>query len=435
MSLYIKEIRGHVNSEITNEFASNLGNVVGNYVRSGEVVLIGRDDNPSSQMIKRAISSGIMSAGIDVFDFGIVPVPVIHYGLRLYNANAMVTVTSSHRDPADINIKIFSDHEIHLSKIAEKISGDLIGNLNYVHDYDEKYLEAVLDHLKVDKIRETYSKIVINATGGLMANYTPKILMNLDSETIIVGCLPQKLKKPAEPGPEDISLIQNIVIAIGADMGILLDNDRDRVLFIDEKGNLLKDQTVLGVFIKHILENNPNSTVVSSVVVSRAIDKIVSQYGGKLIKSPVAEVLNQIIVHKAIFGGDEPGIYVFPDFNQCFDAIYASIKMLEIICENNKPLSELTKEIPEYYRAGFQVQCEHDEKMQLIEKIKDILRDQGKINTTDGVRVDWEDSYVLLRPSRFEPLIRVYLEADSSKRLQELSEKIKKIIKNGVHPQ
>ncbi|MBM4240835.1 MAG: phosphomannomutase [Euryarchaeota archaeon] len=429
MSLYVKEIRGIVNSEITNEFASNLGNVIGNFVSPEKVVVVGRDMNPASQMVKRSITSGIMAAGIDVFDFGVAPIPAIHYGMSLYDSNVMITVTASHMRPEDITIKIFSDHEIHLEKHAEKVLWSDVGALSYVHDYVEKYVNAVVDNIDSDLISSKASKIVLDAAQGLNVLITPEILSQLKCETILLGRRSTDIEgKLAEPNPENISLLSNLVASVGADMGIALDNDRDRVIFIDEKGNILRDQTALGIFTKDALEESPEGTIVSSVVASMSLDEIVSEYKGKLIKTPVDLVLNGIIEKNAIFGGDEPGMYVFPKFNQCFDAIYASVKMLEIICKKNNPLSKLAEEIPEYPRTVFIIECEHDEKMNLIEKLKEHLKEEGELNTMDGIRVDFEDSFVLVRPSRFEPLLRVYVEAKSSENLQKLSHKIRKII-------
>lgn len=431
MSLYIKEIRGVVNSEITNEFASNLGTIVGNFVGSGNSVVIGRDTRITSQMIKRSITAGIMASGIDVIDFGIAPIPTIHYGMDSYKTNVMISITGSHLHPEEIDIKIFSDHEIPLEQIhAERAPWDDVGNLLYVYGYSDDYINAVLKNVKREIIVNMAPKVVISCANGSTVPIAPKILSRLECDTILFGCQPETISSSrfTEPTPETLSLVSNLVRSVGADMGIALDNDGDRVVFSDEKGNIIRDQTILGLFAREALVENPKGTIVSSVVASRSLDDIVSQHGGKLIKKPVDLVLSGITEKKAIFGGDEPGLYVFPEFQKCFDAIFAAVKMLEIICKHNKPLSKLVEEIPEYHRTGFSMECEHDKKADVIENLKETLNKSGDLDLTDGIRADWEDSYVLVRPSRFEPLVRVYIEAKSSKKLQKLSHKIKKMI-------
>jgi phosphomannomutase/phosphoglucomutase len=431
MSSYINEIRGVVNSEITNEFASNLGNIIGNFVSSGKNVIVGRDVNDSSQMIKRSITAGILAAGIDVIDFGIAPIPTVHYGADLYNTDVLVTITASHMRPNEIVMKIFSNHEIPLTqRHAERVSWDKIGRLSYVHDYVDKYLDAVLENTEKNVINSRAPKVVVDCANGSTVQFLPEILSRLGCDAILFGCQPidTSARKFAEPTPESVSLVSNLINAVGADMGIAMDNDGDKVIFIDEKGNVIRDQTVLGILARESLIENPGGTIVSSVTASMSLDEIVSDHGGKLIKVPIDSVLDEIIKNNAVFGGDDSGMYVFPKFQGCFDAIFTAVKMLEIVCKHNKTFSTMVKEIPEYPRTVFSVDCEHDEKIKTLDNLGETLKDNGEIDTTEGVRVQGADSFILIRPSRFEPLMRVYIEAKSSGKLQKLSHDIGKMM-------
>lgn len=430
MSSYVQEIRGVVNSEITNEFASNLGNIIGNFVRSDKKVIVGRDVNDSSQMIKRSLTAGMLAAGIDVIDFGVAPIPTVHYGADLYNTDVLVTVAASHIRPEEIDIKVFSNHEIPLmQRHAEKISWDKIGQLSYVHDYVDKYLNAVLENTEKNFISSRAPKVVIDCANGSAVQFLPEILSRLGCDAILFGCQPTNVsaRKFPEPTPESVSLVSNLVNAVGADMGIAMDNDGDKVIFIDEKGNVIRDQTALGILARESLIENHGGTVISSITASMSLDEIVSEHGGKLIKAPIDSVLDEIVKNNAVFGGDDSGMYVFPGFQECFDAIFAAVKMLEIVCKHNKTLSTLTKEIPEYPRTVFSVDCEHDEKMEVLENLEENLKGNGEIDTTEGIRIQEDDSFVLIRPSRFEPLMRVYVEAKSSGKLQKLSHDINKM--------
>lgn len=431
MSSYIKEIRGVVNSEITNEFASNVGNIIGNFMRPGKTVIVGRDVNDSSQMIKRSITAGILAAGINVIDFGVAPIPTVHYGADLYNTDVIVTITASHMHPEEIDIKVFSNHEIPLmQRHAEKVSWDKIGQLSYVHDYVDKYINAVLENTEKNIISSRAPKVVIDCANGSAVQFLPEILSRLGCDAILFGCQPTNIssKKFAEPTPESVSLISNLVNAVGADMGIAIDNDGDRVVFIDEKGNVIRDQTALGILAREYLIENPGGTVVSSITASMSLDEIVSDFEGKLIKTPIDCVLDEIIKNDAVFGGDDLGMYVFPKFQECFDAIFAAVKMLEIVCKHNKTPSTLVKEIPEYPRTVFSIDCEHDEKINVLENLKENLKVNDEFCATDGIKIQEEDFFILVRPSRFEPLMRVYIEAKSSGKLQKLTHDIKKMI-------
>ena len=121
-------------------------------------------------------------------------------------------------------------------------------------------------------------------------------------------------------------------------------------------------------------------------------------------------------------------MYVFPEFQKCFDAIFAAVKLLEIVCKRNTTLSAMVNDIPEYPRTVFSVEVEHENKNKTLKNLKDNLVENGEIDTTEGIKVQEEDSFILVRPSRFEPLMRVYVEAKSSGKLQKLSHDIKKMI-------
>ena len=431
MSLYIKEIRGVVNSEISNEFTSNLGNVIGNFLTPGKEIVVGRDSNKQSQMIKRSITAGILAAGINVIDFGVAPIPAVHHGAKnIYNVDVMVTVSASHLHADEVAIKIFSDYEISLERHAEKVPWDRIGQTLYTPNHMVDYIDSALEHVDVDVVKNLAPKVVVDCANGSTVPFLPKILGKLGCETILLGCqhTATSASKFADPTPQSVSLVSNLVKAVGADMGIALDNDGDRIVFTDENGKIIKDQTVLGIFAREALLENPKGYVVSSVVTSMSMDEVVSKYGGRIIKTPVDFVLKGTVQNKAVFGGDEPGMYVFPEFQECFDAIFSAVKMLEIMCRYNRPLSKLAEDLPEYPRAMFSVKCEHENKEKTIQDLKEKMGKIGTLNTVDGVRVDMEDSYILVRPSRFEPLLRVYIEARSPEKLQKLRNMMKEML-------
>lgn len=431
MSSHIKEIRGAVNSEITNEFASSLGNTIGNYMRPGTTVVVGRDIHAASQMIKRSITAGILASGINVIDFGVSPIPTTHYGADLYNTDVIITVTASHIYPDEIDIKIFSNYDIPLiQRHTEKVTWDRIGELSYVHDYADKYMNAILKNIERESINSMAPKVILDCANGTSVPFLPEILSKLGSEAILFGCQPTYAasRKFAEPTPESTSFVSNLVEAVGADIGISMDNDGDRVIFIDEKGNIIRDQTILGLLAQEALIKNPDGVIVSPITASMSLDDIVSDYNGNLIKVPMNNVLDEIIKSKAVFGGGDSGMYVFPEFQKCFDAIFAAVKVLEIVCKHNKTISTLIREIPEYPRAEFSIKIQHDEKDRVLENLKDQVEAKGEVDTTEGIKIQGEDSFVLVRPSRFEPLMRVYIEAKSSGKLQKLSHEIKNAI-------
>jgi phosphomannomutase/phosphoglucomutase len=430
MSKYVQTIRGVVNVEITNNFASDLGTTLGNYLGPGKRVIIGRDISIPSRMIKRSLTTGLMAAGLDVIDLGVAPIPVIHYNGDFYNANVVITISKYHLRPEKVDIMIFSDHEIPLSqKHAAKVPWNEIGDLRLVHEYRENYIKAVLKHIKTDIVNNKAFLIVLDSEEGTNKPFAPQILNELNCETVLIGSKDHELDDDfSVPHPKRISLVSELTTAIGADMGILLDNDSDRVVFIDPNGHIIRDQTILGIFAKYALEEHLGGNIVSSVVASLSLDEIISNEGGKLIKTSVDNVLNEIDNTNAIFGGDEPGMYAFPEFQNCFDAIFSVLKMMEILAKKDTTISNLASKIEEYNRTVFTIECENEKKNEVIEAFISAFIPENSINTVDGVRIDLEDSFILLRPSRFEPLIRAYIESKSAQKLQELTESVKMVI-------
>lgn len=431
MAKYVQNIRGVVNTEITNKFASHLGTIVGNFVGPGKQVVVGRDPNVPSQMIKRSLTTGLMAAGIDVVDFGIAPIPIIHYSKDFYNATAMISISKSHLRPEDIDIKIFSDHEIPLQAHVKEVPWDQIGHLRYVYEYRDIYVRAIIKQSATNNIKNKGFLLVLDCEEDVDKPFTPQILKKIGCETVLIGCTDGQISGDfPEPSPKRLSLVSELTTAIGADMGIVIDNDGDRVVFIDHQGNIMREQTILGIFAKYAMKDNPGGNIISSIVASQSLEGIVADAGGHLIKTSVNNVLNEIDTNEAVFGGDEPGMYVFPEFQTCFDAIFAVVKMLEILAKEETTLSTMAGGIEEYNRTGFTIECEHEKKDEVIETFIKKFESGNKINTIDGIRVDLEESFILIRPSRFEPLIRVYIESKSARKLQELTESVKKMIEN-----
>ena len=425
MSLYVKEIRGEVNREISNEYASNLGKMIGNFLSPKNIVRVGRDDNPVSQMILQSLTAGIMATGRDIGDYGIVPTPVLHYLSKFDEGDIQINISTNQNN---VIIKIYSNYEIHLEpNNPHKHPIVHVGQLKYINKYLDRYHDKLIENIEKEAIINKRPKVLLDCGNKSTMPFITQILTSLSVDSILFSCENSNSNDEREltPNSENISTISDMVKTVGADLGILLNNEFDQAFFIDENGDTIRDQTMLGVFAKYSLNRNTGN-IVSSIVSSLALEEVVNQAKGKLIKVPVDSVLRESIYNNAIFAGDEPGQFIFPNFQFCSDAIYSSMMLIQIICALNKPLSVLAKEIPEYHRTGFSIRCDHENKSHVIELLKDKLN--GQINSTDGVRSDFGDSYVLIRPSRFDPVLKIYIEAKNSNKLSELSQEVNGII-------
>ncbi|MDD3985408.1 MAG: hypothetical protein PHY59_05905 [Methanobacterium sp.] len=324
---------------------------------------------------------------------------------------------------------MYSNYEIHLEDTRPiSVSGDKVGQLKYVNEYFDKYHDAILKNIDKEVIINKRPKGMLNCGNKYIMPYITKLLASFGVDNILFSCQNSDTndEKDLLARSENISTLSDVVTTVGADLGISLDNEMDKVVFIDELGDVVKDQTMISIFAKKSLKENPGN-IVSSVVFSLALEEIVTQENGKLIKAPVNSILNKAVNSKAVFAGDEPGTYVFPQFQSCSDPIFATIMLIKIISEN-KPLSQLANEIPEYHRTGFTIKWEHENKSRVIQILKEKLEKKGNIDNTYGVRVDFEDSYVLARPSIFDPILKIYIETKDPSNLPILNREINEII-------
>lgn len=425
MARYVQDIRGSVNRDIDCQFALNLGMLIGDYV-SCKRVLIGRDAHTPSQLIKRAIGTGLMAAGVDVIDFGVATVPVIHHHMKSFDTHLMINVSRSPLRADEINIKLLSNHEIPLEQRPTLYAEyEELGKLMYVDNYLESYVRSVLQ-LIAPSVSEREFLVVLGCDEGSPHNVEGEILNQLGCQTINItfrGSLFGKNFPIANPS--SIAMISDVVKAVGADMGVILDNDRDTIFFIDERGQLLRDQTVLSIFAGHYLSRG-DGPVVSSVVASKSLERVSR---GRLIRTSVNNVLNEVHTNNAVFGGDEPGMYIFPEFQCCYDATFALLKMLEIITEENRTLHDLASEIGKYSRVEFSVECPNEFKDTVIERLLEQFQESDP-ELIDGIRVEDRAGVILIRPSRFEPVLRVYIESESPEETQKRSRDMIDLIKN-----
>ncbi|MCG2829255.1 phosphomannomutase [Methanothermobacter sp. K4] len=425
MARYVQDIRGSVNRDIDCSFALSLGMLIGDYV-SCRRVLIGRDAHTPSQMIKRAIGTGLMAAGVDVIDFGVATVPVIHHHMERFDSHLMINVSRSPLRADEINIKLLSNHEIPLEQRPTVYADwNQLGKLRYVNNYLESYVKSIFEFISPSVGNHEFM-VVLGYDEGSPWNIEGDILNQLNCQTINItfrGSLFGKNFPLANAS--SISMIADVVRATGADMGVILDNDRDTIFFIDERGELIRDQTVLSIFADHYLKSS-DGPVVSSVVASKSLENVT---GGRLIRTSVNNVLNKVYTENAAFGGDEPGMYIFPEFQYCYDATFALLKMLEIMAERKMTLHKLASGMERYSRVEFSMECPNEFKDSVIERLAEHFRGK-KIELIDGIRVEESSGVVLIRPSRFEPLIRIYIESESSEETQKKSRHIMNLLKS-----
>lgn len=317
-------ITGLANIEITPEFASKLGVAFGSFLGKGASVVVGRDTHRVSRMVKRALMAGLTAAGVDVNNLRICPAPVTRYMIRSLGADAGVMVGMLEIDPKTVSIRFFDSNGMEISRASERkvesvffreefqrVLGDEVGDLIYPARTVDFYRKDLLKLLDWEEIRKASLSVVIDCANGAGSSVAPAVLGEIGCQVTTLNARLDEFFGPRtfEQVPSSILNLARVVKALGADVGIALDGEADRVMFVDEEGNVLSGDTSLALMARERVKEQSGGKVVVPVSSSRIINRIVEPKGGEVVRCKIGarSLLDTIAYHEAIFGGEETG--------------------------------------------------------------------------------------------------------------------------------
>ncbi|WMW22406.1 phosphoglucosamine mutase [Methanolobus mangrovi] len=421
-------IRGLANVEVTVDLALKVGMALG---RSKKTAVIGRDPRVAGEMIEHALISGLMSAGCNVVRAGILTTPTLAYAARNYDCGVMVT--ASHNPAQDVGIKLWnpdgmafdSTQQEEIEYIIEKedfvnVPWNRIGEIT-------SYENAVRDHIDMIQSHSTGApiRVVVDCGGGAGGTITPFLLREMGCEVITLNSQIDGHFPARNPEPKDSNLwmLKRAVTEFKAELGIAHDGDADRMMAVDENGIFVSGDEMLAIFARYECKDNPK--VVVPVDTSMIVDDALP--GSTIIHTRVGDVYvaEEMKKQKADFGGEPSGSWIFPRISYCPDGIYAAALLVDIVKE--KKLSVLREELPQYPTLRSTVECDNSRKSEVMKAISSRLASMGEVSSIDGIRVDMEDGWVLVRPSGTEAKIRITAEA--RKNVEELHAKVETIVK------
>ena len=434
-------IRGLVGSEVTCELALNVGKSLAFYLGNEGTVVIGYDTRTTNKMLDQAICAGLLESGINVVKIGMVPTPLVGYACEKLDADAGIMLTASHNPSPYNGIKIWnkngmaytSAQEAEIEKIyAEKsyisVSWDKVGSLSVNEEIKGQYID---DLVNMVDIKEGL-KVVIDCASGAGSEISPLVFRKAGCEVTTLNSQPDGFfpGRNPEPNADNLQNLMKTVVAIGADLGIAHDGDADRMITVDENGNISPFDSLLALISKEF-----DGDVVTTVDAGLCMDESVN---GEVFRTPVGDVnVAEVIIEKnAAFGGEPSGTWLHPDFCMCPDGILSGLRMAELVSNKGK-LSQLLSEIPSYPNIREKITCSKEAKIKVMENMEDLLKDAfndiKEINSIDGVRMTFEDdSWVLVRPSGTEDYIRITLESRSGERAEEIKDVCVKIINENL---
>lgn len=443
-------IRGDL-SQVSPELALDLGLAVATSLQNEGSVAIGHDARTSSPCLKNALASGLMAGGCRVVQFGLVPTPVLAFGVRENQLDAGVIITGSHNPPSDNGLKCYTAEgreytgseeavleRLMLNRSYKLMTWDRMGSVAHRQDVVERYIQTVLQGIRPV---EGSLHIAVDCTNGVGSNVTPRLLSHLGCKVTAInanvdGTFPGR---SPEPTSETLIELERLVPELGADLGIAHDSDADRLAVIDEKGRYVTNDRLLAFFVKILLQRHGSGRIVTSVDTSPRIDEVAQRHGGRVERTRLGKT------HEALVTGEKPILCCEPWkiidvlWGPWGDGIHAACELVRKLSEARAPLSKVLCDIPDYPQRRIAFPCPDKIKDRAMEIIKAKLATERNVKdvwTYDGLRLNYTDgSFVLLRPSGTEPRIRLYCEARSQKKLKELVDKCTRLVKTAIRAQ
>lgn len=442
---------------LTPHMALEVGLALGTYLEGDATVVIAKDIRTSALPIEYAFISGLVSTGCDVKTLGIVTTSTLAMSLRYLRADCGVMITASHNTPEYIGLKFWNpsgmgyieeqEHEIeriYNEKTFLAIDWEGIGNITQINDINDVHITDIIHRIQFDG---SELKVIVDPGNGASCDIAPKLLSeyNIKIMTINAQMDGRFPGRHSEPNKENLIQISKFLrTSEQKDIGIALDGDADRVVFLDEDGEIVDPIRLLALmaldYFKRYQERIPKEKmkIATPINSSSLLEDVLNPLGIEVLRTEVGDikVAQAIQENGGFLGGETSGTFIWPRTHLGPDAIVTIAKVLRMIKESGKTLRELLQDIPiyPYYRKAFKLKKDipfkEEVNQKIIQEIKEVIESEGKelksINKLDGVRFDYNDGWILIRRSGTSPYLRISGEStesmEASKKMNKLSQ-------------
>ncbi len=436
------DIRGIYGKDITTETAEKIGKAFATYVNGGEIV-VGYDARIGSPELRDSLISGLISSGCNVIDIGMVPTPLVYFTISHFKKDGGIVVTGSHNPPEYNGFKLCKGtHTLYGSEIQElkniidsnrfrKGNGDVRSM-----DVKDIYIDFIRSKINLKK----KLKIVVDGGNGAADGIAENLFRKLGCDTSCIYCEPNGVFPNHFPDPTVDSYLKDLIENVkkeNADIGIAYDGDCDRLGVVDDRGNIVRGDQILILFSRQVLQRMKNAKIIFEVKCSQALIEEIKKNGGVPImyKTGHSFIKKKMRDEKSPLAGEMSGHFFFADNYYGYDdGIFASARIVEILSNSGKKLSELIDEMPHYYSTPeIRIKCDDEEKFMIVENIREIFKDRYDIIDIDGVRIQFDNGWGLIRASNTEPAIILRFESVSKKGLKNIKEIVMSELKNFLH--
>ena len=403
-------------------------------------VVIGRDSRISGEMIQNLVISTLIGMGIDVVNLNLSTTPTVEIAVPMENADGGIILTASHNPKQWNALKLLdANGEFLNAKHSQRVLDlaasenitfsyiDALGKMSVNAAYFDLHIDAVLDlhFVNLKAIRNSRFKVVVdgvNSTGGIVV---PMLLERLGVMPINLHCTPDgHFPHNPEPLKQHLTDLSEKVLSTGADLGIAVDPDVDRLAFMDEKGELFGEEYTLVACADYVLSHTKGNTV-SNLSSTRALRDVTVKHGGTYTASAVGEVnvVAAMKANKAIIGGEGNGGIILPESHYGRDALVGIALFLSLLAEKQMSVSNLKKTYPLYFMSKKKIDLNPSINVDALLSAMEKSYQNETLTTIDGLKIDFIDSWVHLRKSNTEPIIRIYTEAPSQAQADALADR------------
>ncbi len=445
----VSGVRGTVGGTLTPRVACEFGCAFGTMLGAGRTVTLGRDSRTSGPMVRNAVAAGLLAAGVDVVDLGVLSTPAAAYATADLAADGGVIVTASH-NPAEYNgIKFLQPDGMGLAPAAaEGLKEAWQGGQYALADHErqgvetacpdgpQRYVRAVLAHCDAEAVARCGFRVAVDSANGAGGPEAARLLEALGCEVVHLNAEPTgRFAHPPEPVAENLVGLCSAVPRENAAVGFAQDADADRLAVVDERGRFIGEEYTLALAAAHALSGR-GGTVVTNLGTSRMIDDVAARHGCEVVRTPTGEanVVGAMRREGALFGGEGGGGFIDLRVGPTRSSFSAMAAVLGAMSAGGKAVSELVAEIPSYVMTKTKLPCPAGAAEKVIARAAEAFagREGAELNDADGLRVDLPGRWVCVRASNTEPILRIIAESPSASETASLVDEVRALAEEAL---
>lgn len=451
LKISITGVRGIVGETLDPRLLTNFAQAFGTLVGPAPV-LVSRDTRPSGEMVFACVAAGLLATGCEVKDLGICPTPAMQWAVKCSEARGGIAITAGHNALEWNALKFVREDGLYLNASQ----GEEL--LNVLHQgefrkakHDEisprveadaalarQHAEALLRHVDAKAIASAGFKVAVDCCNGACSDFSPRFFEVLGCNVVPINTdIGQPFPHEPAPGPRNLGQLRALVRAAGAHVGFAHDADGDRLGIVTEDGEAPGEELTLCLAVEAVLRRGDPGPVVTNVSTTHAVDRLAKRYGREVIRTRVGQsfVAEAALATEAAVGGEGSGGVMFPRLNCAHDSIAAAAHVLELMAHSGQALSQIVAGLPQPNMAKVAIPCLPAKVSAAVEHIReDAERGAfgGTVDLLDGVKIISGDSWVHVRASITEPVIRVISEAPSQREADDLAERFARRVRQAI---